>query len=107
MPPPWQIEFDEAFWDSLIQIPGWPESRDHLFKLIRDLAVNAVMGDPVAGTAVFIAKIVAILSDESRVRLVLYFGRNDETGTLIMLFVDDLDNPQETFDLPRRLPKNH
>lgn len=98
MPPPdrpRQLEIEDAFWDALLQLPGWPVSKHAIDTLLQDLTHNPDLGDQVVGTFVFIAKTIAPLPDDSLVRLVIYYAKL-ENGNLWILFADDYDHPSDT-----------
>ena len=103
----WQLEFEEEFWDALIQLPGWPASLYAVLTLLRELSHGADQGEPVAQTKVRIAKTVAVLPDDSLVvRLVLYYALLDEQPDVAtVLWVDDADHLTEPPHLDRLPPK--
>jgi hypothetical protein len=98
MPQRWRIEFEEAFWDAVIQLPGWPDSYEEIMKAIADLSRYADRGDLIPETVVRILKVVLPLPDESLLRLVLYYTLLDAPDIAIILYVDDFDNPRHLTD---------
>jgi hypothetical protein len=103
MPPPdrpRQLKIEDVFWDALIQLRGWPWSKEAIETLLLNLSHNPDLGERVKGTAVFIAKTIAALPDDSLVRLVVYYTK-EEDASLGILFVDDYDHPYDTPHLDR------
>lgn len=102
MPERRKLNYDDKFFDALIQLPEWPASKDAVEKMVSELARQANPGELIPDSLVYIARKTAILPNEKTIRLVVYFSRDDVEYSLTILWVDDEDRPSKLPD-----PKIH
>jgi len=85
---------EEVFWDSLLQLAGWPACEDAVKKLIYDLSKGVVVGFRIPETLLHIAKTTIPTPDGQVLRLILYYvllDQGPEGDVAVMYFVEEYD----------------
>lgn len=96
MPQRWGLQMEDRFWDALIVLPGWPSSYYGVLKLLTDISEHADQGEEIPETAVRLAKANVTLPSDELLRLVIYYAIMDTH--VVVLWVDDFDNPHDEND---------